>query len=76
MQIFDFKTFLENQQDGYSVEFDQRWEYSQEKVGKILSLTDKYVREELILLSEKELDNILNELSHPVSMSPEHKKDI
>jgi hypothetical protein len=63
MIIKSYTTFLESLEDGYSEEFDKKWSESETKVKEILSKTDKYDREELILLNDQELDDILKNLS-------------
>jgi hypothetical protein len=62
MIIKNYKTFLESIQDGHSEEFDKKWKDSEDKIEKILSISDEWVREELILMSNKELDDILSDL--------------
>jgi hypothetical protein len=49
-------------EDGYSEEFDKKWQKSEEKIKEILSLSNDWVREELILMKDKELDKILSDL--------------
>jgi vacuolar-type H+-ATPase catalytic subunit A/Vma1 len=63
MIIKSYTTFLESLEDGYSEEFDKKWSESETKVKEILSKTDKYEQEELILLNDQELDDILKNLS-------------
>jgi vacuolar-type H+-ATPase catalytic subunit A/Vma1 len=57
-----YKNFLESLEDGYSEEFDKKWQKSEEKIKEILSLSNDWVREELILMKDKELDKILSDL--------------
>jgi hypothetical protein len=59
MVIKKYKTFLESIKDGYSEEFDQKWTRSEHKIEQILKMSDDFLREELILLNDSELDEIL-----------------
>ena len=60
MIIKKYERFLESIEDGYSEEFDKRFNESEKKIEQILNLSDEWVREELILMSDSELNAILN----------------
>ena len=60
MIIKKYEKFLESIEDGYSEEFDKRFNESEKKIEQILNLSDEWVREELILMSDSELNAILN----------------
>lgn len=62
MIIKKYEKFLESIEDGYSEEFDKRFNESEKKIEQILNLSDEWVREELILMSDSELNAILNTL--------------
>ena len=60
--IKSWKQFNENLEDGYSKEFDKKWEEVVSLSSNILQLTDQYTEEELHLMGEIELRIILGEL--------------
>ena len=62
MIIKKYEKFLESIEDGYSEEFDKRFNESEKKIEQILNLSDEWVREELIPMSDSELNAILNTL--------------
>jgi len=62
MIIKKYEKFLESIEDGYSDEFDKRFNESEKKIEQILNLSDEWVREELLLMSDSELVAILNSL--------------
>lgn len=62
MIIKKYEKFLESIEDGYSEEFDKRFNESEKKIEQILNLSDEWVREELIPMSDSELVAILNSL--------------
>lgn len=59
MIIKKYEKFLESIEDGYSDKFDSEFSESNEKIEKILDLSDEWVREELILMTNSELDSLL-----------------
>lgn len=62
MIIKKYEKFLESIEDGYSDEFDKRFDESEKKIEQILNLSDEWVREELLLMSDSELVAILSSL--------------
>lgn len=62
MIIKKYEKFLESIEDGYSDKFDSEFSESNEKIEKILDLSDEWIREELILMTNDELDSLLSSL--------------
>jgi hypothetical protein len=67
MIIKKYEKFLESIEDGYSEEFDREFDDANKKIEQILGLSDEWVREELILMTNSELDDLLSSLQRSES---------